>query len=62
MLVRVGDSLGAVVCFYNHIYRHFTLGKIPDGERFITDGYICDWMNKKEYTLIQFADMIYHNH
>ena len=54
-----GDGkLDAIVCLYNRYIRRFTLGKLPEGKSFLLDGYICDWENEQEYTIMQFVDMI----
>lgn len=51
-------KLDAIVCLYNRYIRRFTLGKLPDGKNFLLDGYICDWKNEREYSVMQFIDMI----
>lgn len=51
-------KLDAIVCLYNRYIRRFTLGDLPDGKSFLLDGYICDWQNEQEYTIMQFIDMI----
>ncbi len=51
-------ELQAIVCFYNRYMRRFNLGKLPDDEYFLVDGYICDWENEQEYSLAQFVDTI----
>lgn len=51
-------KLDAIVCLYNRYIRRFTLGDLPDGKSFLLDGYICDWENEQEYTIMQLVDMI----
>ena len=60
IFVCFNGFLEAVVSFYNHVVRRFTLGELPDGNSFTLDGYICDWMNKKEYSIMQLVDVIAH--
>ena len=55
-------KLDAIVCLYNRYIRRFTLGDLPDGKSFLLDGYICDWENEQEYTVMQFIDMIARTH
>ncbi len=52
------NDLVAAVCFYNSHIRYFNFGKLPDELVFFPDGFICDWKNNNEYTLIQFIDTI----
>ncbi|MBR6608782.1 MAG: hypothetical protein IKK99_01040 [Oscillospiraceae bacterium] len=51
-------KLDAIVCLYNLYIRRFTLGELPDGKSFLLDGYICDWENEQEYTIMQFINML----
>lgn len=54
-----GDGkLDAIVCLYNRYIRRFTLGDLPEGKSFLLDGYICDWENEREYTIMQYIDTI----
>ena len=53
VFINIDGYLEAIVCFYNHISRHFPIGKLPDETIFDTDGFICDWKNRQEYTLLQ---------
>lgn len=53
VFINIDGYLEAIVCFYNHISRHFPIGKLPDETMFDTDGFICDWKNRQEYTLLQ---------
>ena len=55
-------KLDAIVCLYNRYIRRFTLGNLPEGKSFLLDGYICDWENGQEYTIMQFVDMIARAH
>ena len=52
------EKLDAIVCLYNRYIRRFTLGNLPEGKVFLLDGYICDWQNQQEYTIMQFVDTI----
>lgn len=58
ILVSNKGNLDAIVCFYNRYIRRFTLGAIPEGKKFLVDGFICDWQNEKEYTIDKFVSMI----
>lgn len=51
---NVDGCLETIVCFYNHVSRRFSIGKLPDETTFDTDGFICDWKNRQEYTLLQY--------
>lgn len=58
IFVCSNGKLDAIVCLHNRYIRRFTLGELPDGKSFLLDGYICDWENEQEYTIIQFIDTI----
>lgn len=58
ILVCGNGKLDAIVCLYNRYIRRFTLGDLPDGKSFLLDGYICDWENAQEYTIMKFVDKI----
>lgn len=62
ILVCGDGKLNAIVCLYNRYVRRFTLGNLPEGKNFLLDGYICDWNNGHEYTILQFVDMIARAH
>ena len=62
ILVCEDGKLGAIVCLYNRYIRRFTLGNLPEGKSFLLDGYICDWENEREYTIMQFVNMIARAH
>jgi hypothetical protein len=53
IIQRVNNDLMAVVCFYNYISRTFRLGKALDNDSCDRLGLICDWKNRKEYTLAE---------
>lgn len=55
-------KLDVIMCLYNRYIRRFTFGDLPDGKSFLLDGYICDWQNEQEYTIMQFMDMIVRVH
>ena len=64
VLICGKGKLDAVVCLYNRYIRRFTLGNLPDEKGFLLDGYISDWENEQEYTMMQFIEGIaraYHN-
>jgi len=52
LLSSVNGMLLAVVCYYNSLTKVFCLGNTTDDYFVSPDGYICDWLNKKEYRLI----------
>ncbi len=56
VFVQLGTQLGVTVSFYNCYYRNFILGELPAERVFYPDGFICDWKNEKEYTLMQLID------
>lgn len=58
VLICGNGKLDAVVCLYNRYIRRFTLGDLPDEKGFLLDGYICDWENEQEYTMMQFVERI----
>ena len=52
----VDDKLCTLVCFYNRYLRQFVLGKLPENIKLdYPIGYICDWKNEKEYTLLDYV-------
>lgn len=58
VLVCGNGKLDTIVCLYNRYIRRFALGDLPEGKSFLVDGYICDWENEQEYTIMQFIDII----
>ena len=50
LFCKIGTTLKALVCFYNHFMRQFTFGQIINKTDFTyPDGFICDWKEEKEY-------------
>lgn len=58
IFISRNGKLDAIVCLYNCYIRRFILGDLPEEKSFLLDGYICDWENEREYTIMQFVDMI----
>lgn len=55
LFCRVGNTLAALVCFYNRYMRQFTLCDLTDNTAFrFPEGFICDWSKEQEYTLDQY--------
>ena len=52
---KIGGKLVAVVCFYNAYSKCFELAEALPTDPGIPFGFICDWENKKEYTLEQWV-------
>lgn len=50
------NSLEAIVCFYNRYYRRFTLCDLTNVRNLFPDGFICDWQNKREYSMLQIIE------
>lgn len=50
----INSHLYAFVCFYNTYIREFDLGNISTPIDFSTNGFICDWQNRKEYTFLEY--------
>lgn len=53
MFIDDGEYVIADVCFYNHWRKMFGICKSFDDAFKIPQGYICDWKNKKEFTLME---------
>ncbi len=53
VFVDNGEYLIADVCLYNHWRKMFGMCKKFDDSFVIPQGYICDWKNKKEFTLME---------
>lgn len=53
MFIDDGKFVIADVCLYNHWRKMFGICKSFDDTFKIPQGYICDWKNKKEFTLME---------
>lgn len=53
-----GEYIIADVCIYNYWRKMFGICKTFDESFVIPQGYICDWKNKKEYTLLELMHKI----
>ena len=62
IFVKYRSMLSAVVCLYNHYHRQFAFGKIDETEPGFPFGFICDWKNKREYTLEEYINEFAKNH
>ncbi len=54
----VDKKVCAIICLYGRWTRKYVLGKLPEKESLSFVGYICDYLNKKEYTLSEYIEML----
>lgn len=57
-ICQVDSHLCAVICFYNRYIRQFDLGILPVQSFPYANGFICDWINRKEYTLKEYISKL----
>lgn len=56
---RMGNTVEAMICFYNRYMRRFTFGDLINSTDFIyPNGFVCDWKNEKEYTLEEYISKL----
>lgn len=59
VFAQVDGAIQALVCFYGKYVRRFTLGKAEGAADFRNpNAYICDWKNKREYTLGEYIERL----
>lgn len=59
LFLKNGEEIEAMVCFYNHYVRRFSMGKpLNENDFRIADGFICDWRNQKEYKMKNYIEAI----
>ena len=57
ILTLVGSKICAIISLYDKTFRAFEFCEKPSNAQFHINGMICDWKNKKEYTLTEWIDL-----
>lgn len=59
LIVCNKNKLYAFICLYDSFCRRYYIGEKPkDCDLYFPAGYICDWKNEKEYTLMEYVNKI----
>lgn len=59
IIMRVKNTLFGYVSFYGSSFETITVLTDSFSGSFEIEGYICDWKNRKEYTLVEFLQSLH---